>query len=447
VKIISRRAVGRDGLIPWARITLVGVVLVAGLSLMTFVLTGRERFAHDATLRLNEIKVWLALVGGYGAAVTLWLALRRQAHHERDTASQRQFEVDTEAKLRAADADRRDAELYSVAATQLASPQPAVRLAGLYSFDRLAQRNTSFRQTVVDVLCAYLRMPPPRALIDHMRDVANPLSDADAGELEVRLTSQRLLVEHFQPREAERFWVDVKTDFNGARLHDFNASGATLTGDARFDRAIFSGDANFTDATFCGRASFMQAVFITVAAFERTLFLRDVEFSRATFEGEARFRRATFTRDANFDAAEFAGDARFDAVTFAGEANLARATLTGGAAFFQATFAGDAIFDHARFIGRARFYEAMFTGGTTFAQANFSDEARFDRATFIDNARFDRTSFEDYTSFNSATFVATLVWRDESYYNPPALPEDPALLGARRAQKPSTYSEWPDPDY
>ena len=49
------------------------------------------------------------------------------------------------------------------AADQLGSDQAPVRLAGLYALERLAHSTVEHRQTMVDVICAYLRMPytPP----------------------------------------------------------------------------------------------------------------------------------------------------------------------------------------------------------------------------------------------------------------------------------------------
>lgn len=56
-------------------------------------------------------------------------------------------------------------ELYTKAADQLGSEQAAVRLAGLYALERLAHNNPGQRQSIVNVICAYLRMPftPPDA--------------------------------------------------------------------------------------------------------------------------------------------------------------------------------------------------------------------------------------------------------------------------------------------
>ena len=57
--------------------------------------------------------------------------------------------------------ERRVTELYTKAADQLGSDKAPVRLAGLYAMERLAQDNPSERQTIVNVICAYLQMPSP----------------------------------------------------------------------------------------------------------------------------------------------------------------------------------------------------------------------------------------------------------------------------------------------
>ncbi|MFF0869994.1 hypothetical protein ACFYUV_50150 [Nonomuraea sp. NPDC003560] len=61
-------------------------------------------------------------------------------------------------------AERRVTELYTKAAEQLGNAQAPVRLAGLYALERLAQDTPALRQTIVDVICSYLRMSytPPR---------------------------------------------------------------------------------------------------------------------------------------------------------------------------------------------------------------------------------------------------------------------------------------------
>src|SRR6266566_1266631 len=50
-------------------------------------------------------------------------------------------------------------ERFATAAEQLGSDKPAVRLAGVYAMAGLADDWPENRQTCVDVLCAYLRLP------------------------------------------------------------------------------------------------------------------------------------------------------------------------------------------------------------------------------------------------------------------------------------------------
>ena len=79
----------------------------------------------------------------------LWmLAFRRQHHQETATVLS-----DLDAT------ERRIAELYAKAVEQLGSDEAQVRFGGLYALERLAQDNPAHRQTIVNVICAYLRMP------------------------------------------------------------------------------------------------------------------------------------------------------------------------------------------------------------------------------------------------------------------------------------------------
>lgn len=75
-------------------------------------------------------------------------------------------------------------------------------MAGLYALERLAQDNLdrrTLRQTVVDVLCAYLRMPytlpgkPPEADADTETRTRH---ENRVQEREVRLTAQCILARH-----------------------------------------------------------------------------------------------------------------------------------------------------------------------------------------------------------------------------------------------------------
>jgi hypothetical protein len=103
-------------------------------------------FGHDTNSnRLDVIKTAGSIVIGTGGAAALLLTARRQRFVELDGT------------------ERRITELQTKAAELLGSDQAAVRLAGLYALERLAQDNPGHRQTIVDIMCGYLRMPftPP----------------------------------------------------------------------------------------------------------------------------------------------------------------------------------------------------------------------------------------------------------------------------------------------
>jgi hypothetical protein len=108
-------------------------------------------------------------------------------------------------------AEQRITELYTCAVDQLGAEKAPVRLGALHALERLAQINPTQRQTIVDVICAYLRMPytppddqPPRE--DAPKD-AHTRHEKRRQELQVRLTAQRILTAHLRPEAAAVFWA------------------------------------------------------------------------------------------------------------------------------------------------------------------------------------------------------------------------------------------------
>lgn len=64
--------------------------------------------------------------------------------------------------------ERRITELWSKAVEHLGRTKATVRLSALHALARLAQDNPGHRQTTIDVLCGFLRMPfvpPDRATV------------------------------------------------------------------------------------------------------------------------------------------------------------------------------------------------------------------------------------------------------------------------------------------
>jgi hypothetical protein len=243
--------------------------------------------AHKTTALLDVVKVASGVAVGGGGLFALYLAARRQRTQELELAH-------TEADATA----RRVTDLYATAVEQLGSDKAPVRLGGLYALERLAQDNPTQRQTIVNVLCAYLRMPP----------ATGPAGDLiTRQEREVRVTAQRILAAHLRPDDGDH-WPGLHLDLSGATLVDVNFShcelyeakftGTRFTGDsARFFSTRFTGHTSFVDAVFDAEALFLEAAFLGEVGFYGTTFLVFANFDGATTEGIVAFTSATVIVD------------------------------------------------------------------------------------------------------------------------------------------------------
>ncbi|MFI5583391.1 pentapeptide repeat-containing protein [Amycolatopsis sp. NPDC051758] len=383
----------------WWVVAAAAIVVVVVAWVATNWLLGEATAAKDpGAARVDAIKTGLGIGAGTTGIFALLLAVRRQWHNESDAT------------------EKNVTELYTKAADQLGSIEAPVRLAGLYALERLAHDNPEQRQSIVNVICAYLRMPytPPSSApaadsVEHQEWIQ---------EREVRLAGQRILTDHLAPQNRRKFWADIDLDLTDAHLIDFTPrncrprigrfSGTTFTGDAFFDSATFTGSAFFDSATFTGDALFDSATFTDQAWFRGATFTREAWFDNATFTCEAWFDSATFTDHAWFNEAAFTGDAAFGGATFTGNALFDSATFTDQAWFRGATFTRKATFYNATFTDHVWFRGATFIRKASFDNATFSGQAVFDRAIFTSEATFDNATFSGDASFASATFTGAL---------------------------------------
>lgn len=142
--------------------------------------------APDAAVQIDAVRTALTAGAGTGGAMALLLAFRRQRHNEQTTlAAERDRRADLRQREEAArdladDArERRITELYTRAADQLGSDKAPVRLAGLYALERLGESAPAQRQTIIDLVCAYLRMPPTSQVVTHSSDVLRARREPD----------------------------------------------------------------------------------------------------------------------------------------------------------------------------------------------------------------------------------------------------------------------------
>jgi uncharacterized protein YjbI with pentapeptide repeats len=394
------------------------LVVLAVVAVIWFVLL-RRYGGERAQIQLDAIRTAGTLVIGTGGAVALLLTARRQRYTELTLVH-----TDHDAT------ERRITELYTKAADQLGSDQAPVRLAGLYALERLAHSTAEHRQTIVNVICAYLRMPytsPPPHLARTLRRSyrgpgparrrrAQTLTDRSPHaaptswrsrhektqqELEVRLTAQTILsrnlcvvAQHrrhrWHPKPAPT-WPGIHLDLTGALLFNFALSRCQLD------------YADFTRAQFVGGTDFQGA-----------LFTNGVNFGDAKFTGEVNFKLVCFTRRSDFARARFANRVDFEGAEFTGEAFFRDAQFTGGANFEFVSFTRRGDFKDAQFIKEANFEDAWFTSTADFTRAQFADRPNFEDTRFTGWTFFKHTQFMDGVSFKN-TQLMPWAWFEDAW--------------------------------
>ena len=271
-------------------------------------------------------------------------------------------------------------ERFATAAEQLGSDKPAVRLAGVYAMAGLADDWEENRQTCVDVLCAYLRMPYEP---DPGQDAPEPQRLAFQAIREVRHTVIRVITAHLKEKAAVS-WQGLNFDFTGVVF-----DGGDFT-DARFS----GGEVYFYGAEFSGgRVSFSGAEFSGGGVtFYTAKFFGEVDFRGAKFSGgEVSFWAAKFSGSGvTFHGARFSGGlVVFNFAEFSGgKVDVNTTFFTGGRVGFGAEFSGEVDFHDALFIGgEVSFTGARFSSGTvdltnaTFSGAEVSFGAEFSGGT------------------------------------------------------------------
>ncbi|RSM39877.1 hypothetical protein DMA12_28680 [Amycolatopsis balhimycina DSM 5908] len=253
-----------------------------------------------APVRIDAVKTAFGVGAGAGGVFALWLATRRQRTLELQlTETTRDLE------------ERRVTELYTKAVEQLGSDKAPVRLGGLYALERLGQDNPKQRQTIVNVWCAYLRMPFKAPVVGLRGSAALDLADdPEESELLVRLAVQEMLKTHLS-HDAGGYWPGMSIDLQRATLVDFRLSGCTVTA-ADFSRARFIGQLHIRGTRFTRQAGFYGTDFRDIVNFDRSVFEEGAFFSRAHFAADVRFTRVRSGGRFEFSRAVFDEGAHFE---------------------------------------------------------------------------------------------------------------------------------------
>ncbi|MEV3985019.1 hypothetical protein [Nonomuraea sp. NPDC049758] len=318
----------------------IAIAVAAGGVAVVLLLLGMPSPKPSATISVAEllevIKLAMAAVAGIGGVLALVIAYRRQRVLEATALLEHAKEERERTRL--------FNERFTAAAGQLGHEDPAVRLAGVHALAGLADDWPAGRQTCIDVLCAYVRMP-----FEVRPKPGKPIPVQASAMGEVRGTVWRVLGEHLRPTAAVS-WSGYNFDF----------TGAVIDRDVPFyDAQLHGGKMKFTRVKLLrGAIWFHRAVFDGA----------DVSFAEAELVGgELSFGDATFA-----DGVVWFVGARFQG----SEVSLYRTTFCGGEVWFdQAEFSGGRIyFENSTFSGgKAYFGNARFTGATLdFAGASFA---------------------------------------------------------------------------
>ena len=335
-----------------------GVLLLGALIFVLLVwFPGVSTDAATAGRQLDIVKIVLSVFAGAGGAIALWLAFRRQRSTEADLAQKaRALEHQMEVAVRTLDHhsetllhqqrvaefaekdayDRRVTEIYAKSIEQLGSSNPSVRLGSVYSLERLGRDNVSMRQTIVNVLCAYMRMPigiDDKLLVSYLNRVdRQPEAEGEPAreiieELQVRRAIQHIIGSHFDSREKAEYWGPLRLNLDGAVLLELDMGDLELDS-VTFHRARFLEPATFDRTNFREDVKFSDAVFYSYASFDDVVF-HDVinNFSRVNFKGTAYFSRATFKHGADFTVAKFESKFVTDGAVCEGNLNIYYSTF------------------------------------------------------------------------------------------------------------------------
>ncbi|MGM1064742.1 pentapeptide repeat-containing protein [Saccharothrix sp. Mg75] len=231
------------------------------------------------------------LAGGAVVALyALWLNDRRrrteEARHELDSARH------------ALESEKVADERFARAVELLGNEADQVRVGAMHVLAGLAGSAPRYKQTVLSVLCSYLRQPfehaslvekpedPEQAYFGDPERRAAEVPQADDREMTVRMTAQRLITD-LLPWGEDPDATPYQLDLTGAKLVHFRLEGR------RFGRLVAR------RARFYGITAFREVELVKPALFSGGEFLGRVDFRDGRFAGGLSFQDVSFARELN----------------------------------------------------------------------------------------------------------------------------------------------------
>ncbi|MFD4191164.1 pentapeptide repeat-containing protein [Amycolatopsis thermoflava] len=272
------------------------------LAVVLLVAVSAWLLTDPATTRADALRTGGLASGAVIALYALWLNDRRRRVEE----SRQQTERDRhELELLRAERDRARVtdERFAKSVELLGHDADQVRVGALHALAGLARSNPEYTQTVLDVLCSYLRRPFAHP------DFGDDTDEAEARrEQQVRLAAQRQIQELLPPRGAEAVVYDL--DLAGARLDRFHLKGravgrlylqqAQLLHRTNFADAEFHGPVYLTALNSWGPITFAGAVFHQKVKLDGVRAQHEVDFEGAVFEAEVSIEDGSFDGPVSF---------------------------------------------------------------------------------------------------------------------------------------------------
>ncbi|MFD7654991.1 pentapeptide repeat-containing protein [Actinosynnema sp. NPDC059797] len=230
-----------------------------------------------------------ALAGGAVVALyALWLNDRRrrveEARHELES-------------------DKASDERFAKAVELLGNEADQVRVGAMHVLANLARADRRYKQTVLDVLCAYLRRPfthpaltakpedPDQAYFGVPEERREEVSPEQEQEMTVRRTAQRLITD-LLPWGSDPDQTRYQLDLSGAKLVHFRLEGrrfgrlvarrAQFYGITAFSEIALAQPALFSGGTFHGRVNFENGKFHGGISFQDVAFKLGLQLAGAT---------------------------------------------------------------------------------------------------------------------------------------------------------------------
>ncbi|WP_231647953.1 pentapeptide repeat-containing protein [Saccharothrix sp. NRRL B-16348] len=289
-----------------------------------FLLVTGWLFAVDPNASKQEsIKTGGLAAGAIVALYALWLNdRRRRTDEDRQWLESRRQELEIERAEH--DRSRVADERFARSVELLGHDAEQVRVGAMHALAGLARSRAEYTQTVLDVLCAYLRRP-----FDVTRTDEGVVRDER--ELEVRLTAQRLIAGLLPPADevdAPRYDLDLTRayleyfDLSHRQVGDLTLRGTTMVESNSFHHAVVHGAAYFTAATSSGRLHLHHVVFHRGAWFSKFTCANAADYRATGFLGPNKFADSTFTGPVTFEGCRFAEPVDFEDATFTGGLDL-----------------------------------------------------------------------------------------------------------------------------